>query len=151
MKPECQRKGWGWGVERGEGRWGSGGAEAIRDYCYWQSCTLMGYTAHCLSPNQPESINHLPQQHISDQSGRWGPCCPPTPIHPPPRPPCCAPTAWFQVSQGDEHSQHRGRATSEHLADDSIFKSRLINVNVHRLKTNLEECFYSCMFSLLAH
>lgn len=85
----------------------------------------MGYALHCLSPNQPQSINHLPQPvspinqlGATPTEGLPGPCC------------------LVQVTSANQVSQHQARPASDHLGQDSIFKAWLINVNA-LFKTNL--------------
>lgn len=91
-----------------------------------KSCTLMGYALRCLSPNQPQSINHLPQPvspinqlGATPTEGLPGPCC------------------LVQVTSANQVSQHQARPTSDYLGRDSIFKVWLINVNALLVKTNL--------------
>lgn len=87
---------------------------------------LDGYVLHCLSPNQPQSINHLPQP--ASQINHLG----------------SAPTfvpARIRLHWPIKCHSATENPISEHLGQHSIFKYRLINLNEPWLKSNFRESF----------
>lgn len=88
---------------------------------------LDGYALHCLSPNQPQSINHLPQpaSQINQVSS--------------------APSLCLPGSGCTSQSSVTGRCKSPYqstLEQHSIFKYRLINLNELYLKKQFQGIFH---------